>query len=168
MLSKPRLQFEHTIQVTASPTQVIAAFFDHEALKTWWQTVRSVTTPTPMGIYAVEWETTPFQDEVLGSLGGIFYGTVMEFRNGHSFLVTDAHWLPPDQSVIGPMALEVSCKIPGPATTLCVRQSSAESGERWERYYELVTAGWTESLSTLKKYLESGGNPRLPTNVNSI
>lgn len=80
MLRRRKLHFEETIRVIAAPTQVIAAFFDPGALAVWWQAVRSVTTPRPLGVYAIEWETTPFQDEVLGSLGGVFHGTVMEFR----------------------------------------------------------------------------------------
>ena len=162
MLGKRKLQFEQTIQVTAAPTQVIAAFFDPEALATWWHVVRSVTTPRPLGVYAIEWETTPFQDDILGSLGGVFFGTVMEFRNGRGFLVTDAYWLPPQSPAIGPMALEVSCEITGPATDLCVRQTSSESGERWDRYYELVASGWSDSLGGLKRYLELGAEPHLP------
>jgi len=162
MLGKRTLQFEQTIRVTAAPVQVIAAFFDPEALATWWQAVRSVTTPRPLGVYAVEWQETPFQDDVLGSLGGVFYGTVVEFRNGREFLVTDAHWLPPDSDAIGPMALEVSCEVAGPATNLRVRQSSAENGERCARYYELIASGWNDSLGNLKQYLEQGAEPRLP------
>ena len=155
-------QFEHTIHVTAAPTKVIAAFFDPTSLATWWQTARSVTTPRPLGIYAVEWEQTPFQDTVLGSLGGVFYGTVMEFRNGREFLVADAHWLPPESDPIGPMVLEVTCEVSGPATALTVRQSSSENGERWSRYYDLIESGWIDSLAGLKRYLEHGGQPRLP------
>jgi len=162
MLARRTLQFETTIRVTAAPTQVIAAFFDPDALATWWHTVRSVTTPRPLGVYAVEWQETPFQDDVLGSLGGVFYGTVMEFRNGREFLVTDAHWLPPESDAIGPMALEISCKVSGPATDLRVRQSSSENGERWTRYYELLASGWSDSLDDLKQYLEQGAEPRLP------
>ena len=162
MLGRRKLHFEQTIQVTAAPTQVIAAFFDPEALATWWQVVRSVTTPRPLGVYAIEWETTPFQDDILGSLGGVFFGTVMEFRNGRSFLVTDAHWLPPQGPALGPMALEISCEITGPATDLRVRQTSSESGERWARYYELVASGWADSLESLKRYLELGAEPHLP------
>ena len=84
------LQFDHSVVITAAPTRVLAAFFDPSALTAWWQAVRSVTTPRPLGIYAIEWEKTPFQDEVLGTLGGVFYGTVMEFRNGREFFLADA------------------------------------------------------------------------------
>ena len=63
---------------------------------------------------------------------------------------------------IGPMALEISCEVTGPATDLRVRQSSSESGERWARYYELIASGWSDSLDELKRYLEQGAEPRLP------
>ena len=76
--------------------------------------------------------------------------------------VADAHWLPPEQPALGPMALEVTCEVAGPGTNLRVRQSSSESGERWARYYELLASGWTESLADLKHYLEQGAEPRLP------
>ena len=162
MLRRRKLQFEETIQVTAAPTQVIAAFFDPDALAVWWQAARSVTAPRPLGVYAIEWEPTPFRDDVFGSLGRVFHGTVMEFRNGRSFLVTDAHWLPPEHPAIGPMALDVSCDVSGPATDLHVRQRSAESGERWAHYFELIASGWPDSLAALKHYLEQGAEPRLP------
>ena len=156
------LRFEHSVQITATPTRVLAAFFDPEALGVWWRTVRSVTTPRPLGIYAVEWETTPFQDALLGSLGGVFFGTVMDFRTGREFFLADAYWLPPQGPPIGPMALEVSCEIVGPATRLRIRQSGAQGNARWHRYYNLIATGWEESLDTLKQYLERGAEPRLP------
>ena len=116
MSGEDRISVEHTVLITAAPARVLAAFFDPDALAAWWQTVRSVTTPRPLGVYAVEWEVTPFRDEVLGTLGGVFYGTVMEFRAGREFFVADVYWLPPQSEPIGPMALEVTCTIEGPAT----------------------------------------------------
>ena len=162
MAHTQRLQFEHVVQIAATPTQVLAAFFDPEALAAWWKATRAVTTPRPLGIYAVEWQTSPVRDDVLGSLGGVFYGTVMEFRNGREFFLADAYWLPPQSPPIGPMALEVSCRVDGPGTQLRVRQSAAEDGVRWQRYNELIAEGWEESLDTLKQYLEQGAEPRLP------
>ena len=91
---------------------------------------------------------------MLGTLGGVFYGTVMEFRPKKEFFLADAYWLPPQSEPFGPMALEVSCFVEGPATRLTVRQSGSEEGERWQRYYALISAGWTDSLESLKRYLE--------------
>ena len=80
MTIRDGLHLEHSILITAEPVRVLTAFFDASALPHWWKVIRSVTIPRPMGIYAVEWETTPFQDDVLGSLGGIFYGVVGSVR----------------------------------------------------------------------------------------
>ncbi len=148
--------------ITAAPTQVISAFFDASALNAWWDTVRSVTTPRPFGIYAVEWQSTPFRDEVLGTLGGVFYGTVMEFRHGREFFLADAYWLPPESDPLGPMALEVTCRVQGPATHLRVRQLAIGEAVRWQRYRDLMRVGWDSSLDALKLYLENGGDPALP------
>jgi hypothetical protein len=60
----------------------MAAFFDPHALSVWWQAVRSVTSPCALGVYAIEWEPTTERDDVLGRLGGIFHGTVMEYLAG--------------------------------------------------------------------------------------
>ena len=154
MSGEDRISVEHTVLITAAPARVLAAFFDPDALAAWWQTVRSVTTPRPLGVYAVEWEVTPFRDEVLGPLGGVFYGTVMEFRAGREFFVADVYWLPPQSEPIGPMALEVTCTIEGPATRVRVRQSGVEEDERWQRYYSIIGAGGETSLKALKTHLE--------------
>ena len=148
------LTFEHTIEITAPPDAVLEAFFNPAALEIWWDTLRSVTTPRPLGVYAIEWRTTPFRDELLGTLGGVFYGTVMEFQPGREFFVAEAYWLPPQSNPFGPMALEVSCQVKGPATSLSVRQSGSDDGVRWQRYYRLISSGWESSLEALKQYLE--------------
>ena len=148
-------QFDHSLLVSAAPTRVLAAFFDPDALAVWWQTIRSVTTPRPLGVYAVEWAPTADRDDVLGRLGGVFHGTVMEYHAGRELFVADAWWLPPDGEPIGPMSLEVGCAMDGPACRLRVRQSGFEESVRWRRYYDVIGRGWMTSLGELKKYLES-------------
>ena len=146
--------FDHSILISAAPTRVLGAFFDPAALSVWWQTVRSVTTPRPLGIYAVEWEPAPEPDDVLGRLGGVFYGQVLEYRPGRDLFVADAWWLPPDGEPLGPMSLQVNCGMAGPACRLRVRQSGVDQGARWERYYRVIGPGWRNSLGALKMYLE--------------
>ena len=102
---EPSPEFEHSVLVNAAPTRVLAAFFDPHALAAWWQVSRSVTTPRPMGVFAVEWPPTPDADDLLGRLGGVFHGTVMEYLPGRELFIADAWWLPPDGDPIGPMAL---------------------------------------------------------------
>ena len=146
--------FDHSLTIRADPVRVTAAFFDPVALNQWWQTIRSVTTPRPLGVYAVQWEPTPFRDETLGVLGGTLYGTVMEFRPGREFFVADLRWLPPEGNPIGPMALEVTCKADRSAVRLRIRQTGCEDDKRWRRYYEIISTGWPTSLEALKAYLE--------------
>jgi uncharacterized protein YndB with AHSA1/START domain len=151
---------DHTLEIAASPAAILAAFFDPVALRRWWRVERSVTTPRLLGVYAVEWAPTTFTDEVLGALGGVFYGTVMDYRDDREFLVAEAYWIPPENDPIGPMALHVSCT-PAPngqATRLRVLQTGGDETPRWKRYYEVMGAGWTGSLAALKSDLESAGS----------
>jgi uncharacterized protein YndB with AHSA1/START domain len=146
--------FEHTILIGAAPTRVMSAFFEPDALAIWWQAIRSVTSPRLLGVYAVEWEPTLERDDVLGRLGGIFHGTVMEYLAGRELFVADAWWVPPDDEPIGPMSLEVSCMLDGPSCRLRVRQSGFEDTLRWRRYYAVIARGWQSSLAALKDYAE--------------
>ena len=144
-----------TAVIAAPPGRVMKAFFDGEALQAWWQVSRSVTTPRALGAYAIEWPPTDFRDDILGPLGGVFRGTVVEFHPGQGFFVADAFWLPPDGDPIGPMALDVSLKAePGGATRVHVTQDGYEESVRWRRYYEVVGFGWERALASLKSLLE--------------
>ena len=147
-----------SIVIVAAPAQVLKAFFDADALGAWWQVAHSVTTPRALGPYVIEWNPTDFRDEVLGRLGGVFRGTVMQYDPGHGFFVADCFWLPPDGDPIGPMALQVECALAGPdvasGTRLHVRQSGFEESARWRRYYEVVGNGWERALSSLRSLLE--------------
>ena len=155
MIAEPTL--DQTIIIAASPALVLKAFFDGDALGAWWQVKRSVTTPRPFGPYAIEWTPSEFKDEILGRLGGVFRGTVMQFSPGQGFFVADAYWLPPDGDPIGPMALTVSCTAIGDAgTTTRVRvvQTGFEESRRWRRYYQVIGHGWERALASLKALLE--------------
>lgn len=147
-------EFDHSLPLEAPAARIIDAFFDESDLKAWWQVSRSMCHPRPLGSYAVEWPATEWADDVLGRLGGAFRGTVIDFTAGREFFVADAYWLPPDGEPIGPMALEVRCTPLGDRVVLRVRQSGWDSSPRWSRYYELLAANLTRSLTELKTYLE--------------
>ena len=148
-------RFEQHLMIAAPPALVFDAFFTPEALRAWWQAVRSVTTPVPLGVYAIEWATTPFRDDLLGPLGGVFHGTMVDVRLGQSFLVADAWWVPPEGDPVGPMALQVTCQNDPGGCRLHVRQDGYEPSPRWRRYYAVVSRGWQISLVALKRYVES-------------
>jgi len=153
--SPPTDRFEHHLTIAASPDAVFRCFFSPEAIRTWWQAVRSVTTPVPFGVYAVEWTPTSFRDDVLGPLGGVLHGTVVDVQKGEHFLVADCWWVPPEGDPIGPMGLQVTCTADGTGCKLHVRQDGYESSPRWLRYYAIITRGWQVSLSALKRYVET-------------
>jgi uncharacterized protein YndB with AHSA1/START domain len=144
-----------TAVIAAPAGRVMRAFFDADALMAWWQVSRSVTTPRMLGPYAIEWPPTDFRDDVLGRLGGVFRGTVMQCEAGQGFFVADAFWLPPDGDPIGPMALQVILNSEGDgATRVRVTQTGYEESVRWRRYYEVIGFGWERALSSLKSLLE--------------
>jgi uncharacterized protein YndB with AHSA1/START domain len=146
--------FDHSILITAAPTRVLHAFVDAQALTAWWQVARAIVAARPLGVFAVEWDPTPDADDLLGRLGGVFHGTVMDYKPGRQLLVADAWWLPPDADPIGPMALEVTCAMDGPACRLRVRQTGFEDAPRWQRYYAVIDRGWRTSMASLKEYVE--------------
>lgn len=150
------LEYTTNIVIAASPASIIDAFFDPNALAVWWQVRRSVCIPKPLGSYAVEWEPTDWRDEVLGRLGGAFHATVMEYKPGREFFLADSWWLPPDGDPVGPMAVEATCSLQSGGTLLQLRQSGFEDSERWRRYYEVITPGWSRALHSMKSYLETG------------
>ncbi len=143
------------IVIAAPPGRVLKAFFDAAALHAWWQVTRSVTTPRTLGAYAIEWTPTEYRDEILGRLGGVFRGTVMQFNPAQGFFVADAFWLPPDGDPIGPMALEIALAAEGSsATRVRVTQNGFDESPRWRRYYEVIAIGWERALTSLKALLE--------------
>ena len=151
----PGGRFEQSLFISASPAVVFNCFFRAEALHAWWQTVRSVTTPVPFGVYAVEWETTPYRDDLLGALGGVFHGTVVDVRPDHHFLVAECWWVPPEGDPLGPMALNVTCRPEGSGCAVQLRQDGFEPSPRWRRYYAIISRGWQLSLMSLKRYAEA-------------
>jgi uncharacterized protein YndB with AHSA1/START domain len=152
--SAPIPSLDVSADIAAPAGRVLKAFFDADALVAWWQVVHSVTVPRPLGPYVIEWAPTDFRDELLGRLGGVFRGTVMQFQTGVGFFVADGFWLPPDGDPIGPMALEVTVTALERGTRVRVTQSGFEESERWRRYYEVISQGWERALASLKSLLE--------------
>jgi uncharacterized protein YndB with AHSA1/START domain len=149
----PSLDISATIEAPAG--RVFKSFFDPDALGAWWLVTRSVTTPRVLGPYVVEWKTTEFRDEILGRLGGVFRGTIMQFHEAQGFFVADAFWLPPDGEPIGPMALDVQLHAESSGVTrVRVTQNGFEESARWRRYYEVVAIGWSRALASMKSLLE--------------
>ena len=150
------LDVTRTLLIQAPPARVMQAFFTDADLKGWWGVTRAFTVPRPLGMYAIEWESTDFKDEILGRLGGAIHGKVIDFRANASFFLADLYWQPPDGDPIGPMALEVQCRPHGNGrqTMLTVKQSGEGEGPRFERYFSIMNRGWEGALEEMKAYFE--------------
>jgi uncharacterized protein YndB with AHSA1/START domain len=161
-------RFEQKLVIAAPPEEIFTCFFSAEAIQVWWQAVRSVTTPVPFGVYAIEWPTTSYRDDLLGALGGVFHGTVVDVRPGRQFLVADAYWVPPEGEPLGPMVLEVGCSPYPDGCKLHVRQEGYAPSPRWRRYYAVVSRGWQVSLLALKRYAEKAPASAVAEPVNAL
>jgi uncharacterized protein YndB with AHSA1/START domain len=150
------LDVTRTQLIAAPPARVMQAFFDDADLKRWWGVSRAVTVARALGMYAIEWRSTDFKDDVLGRLGGAFHGTIIDYRPNAAFFLAEAFWQPPDGDPIGPMALEVHARPQGNGrqTMLTVRQSGEGEGPRWERYFQIVDRGWEGALLELKEFMD--------------
>jgi uncharacterized protein YndB with AHSA1/START domain len=150
------LEVSCTQLIQAPPARVMQAFFLDADLKGWWGVTRAFAVPRPLGMYAVEWETTDFKDDILGRLGGAFHGTVMDVRPNASFFLAEVYWQPPDGDPIGPMALDVQCRPHGNGrlTMLTVKQSGEGEGPRFERYFAILQRGWEGALAEMKNYID--------------
>ena len=112
MAREQPIGFDHMLAIAAPATKVLGAFFDPTALAGWWGVTHSIAVPRPLGPYVLEWPTAEATEDLLGRLGGIFHGMVIDFKAGRSLLIADAYFLPPDTDPVGPMALEVTCSLP--------------------------------------------------------
>jgi uncharacterized protein YndB with AHSA1/START domain len=155
-MTRSPLSVTHSQLIDAPPARVLAAFFEAGDLAAWWQAQRSVTLARPLGPYVIEWAPTDFSDDLLGRLGGVFHGTVMDYKAKAAFFVADAYWQPPDGDPIGPMALEVQCRPRGNGRTtmVTIKQSAEDAGPRWRRYFDLMNRGWERALAEMKDHLD--------------
>ena len=147
-------ELTQTLTIAAPAASVLDAFFDADALASWWQVKRSLCTPRMLGCYAIEFDSPGSRDELLGPLGGVFHGTVVDWSPGREALVADAYWLPTVGDPIGPMALEIRCIADERGTVLSLRQSGWDNSPRWTRYYEILERSLPAALGELKRYLE--------------
>lgn len=145
-----------TLEIAAPAVRVFDAFFDPALLQQWWQVDRAIVSPRLFGPFAVEWAPTPFTDPVLGTLGGVFHGTVLDVRRPREVFIGECYWLPPQGAAIGPMALTLTCTPAGDLTRLRVQQTGFDDVPRWRRYYEITNAGLKACLDELRRLLEEG------------
>jgi len=152
--SAMRLGIDHTLTIAAPPARVFGAFFDAGLLARWWQAEQAIVAPRILAPFTVAWATTPHRDPVLGPLGGVFHGIVVDLSPPVEAFIAECYWLPPEGEAVGPMALTIRCGAEGAGCRLRVEQSGFEDSPRWRRYYEIAGPGLKSSLQLLKALLE--------------
>jgi hypothetical protein len=83
----------------------------------------------------------------------------MHFEATRGFFVADVFVLPPIGPPIGPMALEVACRLAVdadglPCTKVRITQGGFDESVRWRRYYDVAQSEWQTRLESLKLLLE--------------
>jgi hypothetical protein len=150
----PPLGIDHTITIATAPARVFDAFFDPDWLGRWWGVQHAIVAKRMLAPFALAWATTAHRDAVLGPLGGIFHGLVVDLSPPVEAFIAECYWLPPEGEAIGPMALTIRCGAEGTGCRLRVEQSGYEGSPRWRRYYEIAGPGLKSSLLQLKALLE--------------
>ena len=165
--------FELSTLVDATATQVLFAFLDGAALRSWWGARNVVVQPRPGGLLVVEWEAgREGEDELLGPQGGVLTGVIDRAMAGHSVHFGNLHWLTPRGETFGPTRLEVDVFSKGdpmrkPAL-LRLRTSGFQAGERWQRYLELTRRSWERTFGDLKRYCETQASVQAEAAVSGL
>jgi hypothetical protein len=151
--------FEHETIIEATGMQVLFAFLDVEAIKTWWGARNAVVQPRPGGLLVVEWEPGQGgEDDVVGPLGGILAGIMDRSQAGHFVHFGALHWLSPRGESFGPTRLEVHVRSKGnpreKPTLLRVKGSAFQSGTRWDRFFATTRSGWERTIQDVKTWCE--------------
>ena len=147
------------VDINATPRAIVDAFFKPGALSAWWGTTRSVTSACVLGAYALEWPVTTEVDPVLGRLGGVLHGTVMQYEatrrilRGQSVLASARRR--PDRTDGARRLLRDVSGVRRPAGNEAPHRPDRLRGSaRWRRYYERLQEQWPRSLETLRALVE--------------
>jgi hypothetical protein len=143
--------FESTRKIDASAMQVLFAFVNEAAVRTWWKAKNVVLQPRPGGLLVVEWDPAAAEsDDVLGSMGGVLAGVLDRSMAGHFVYFGALHWLTPGGETYGPTRLEFDVFSRGDPrsrpTLLRVRGSGFQEGPAWQRYRERSLRKWEDEL----------------------
>jgi hypothetical protein len=158
VIAMPGESFELSTTIGATAMQVLYAFLEPQAIKTWLGARNTVVQPRPGGLLAVEWETGA-NDDVLGPSGGVLVGVLDRAMAGHLVHFGSLHWLTPRGETFGPTRLEVDVHSKNDPrrkpTLLVLRRTGFQSGPSWERYFDVERRAWERALAALRTYCET-------------
>jgi uncharacterized protein YndB with AHSA1/START domain len=137
-----------SIQIQASPEQVLRGFLDVEQLKPWWGIAQGLVEERKGGVWALAW------GEAGQGYKYVVTGVLKSFQAGKRVRIEPLLYLNPERTVLGPMRLAISVREKAGKTRISVRQDGFGEGPEWDWYYEAVVKGWKESLRNLKEFIE--------------
>jgi len=141
------------VDIPTAPGRVLHAFCDGDAIEQWWHARRAIVVPRPLGVFAIAWPEGP-SDDVLGPLGGVLHGVVIDIRAARELFVADAYWQPPAGDPLGPMSIRVACAVAPVGTTLDIEMAGGAEGPRWDRWFEVVRRDLPLAIDELRRWLE--------------
>ncbi len=140
------------VEVRTAPGRVLQAFCDGDAIEHWWRARRAIVVPRPLGVFAIAWPEGP-SDDVLGPLGGVLHGVVMDVRSARELFVADVYWQPPAGDPLGPMSIRIACAVAPAGTTLDIEIAGEEDGPRWRRWFDVLRRDLPDAIDGLTQWL---------------
>jgi uncharacterized protein YndB with AHSA1/START domain len=141
------------VDIPTAPGRVLQAFCDSDAIEQWWHARRAIVVARPLGVFAIAWPEGP-SDDVLGPLGGVLHGVVIDIRSARELFVADAYWQPPAGDPLGPMSIRIACAVAPTGTTLDIEIGGGAEGPRWDRWFEVLRRDLPLAIDELTRWLE--------------
>jgi uncharacterized protein YndB with AHSA1/START domain len=145
--------FKLVVDIATAPGRVLQAFSDGDAIEHWWGARRAIVVPRPLGVFAVAWPEGP-SDEILGPLGGVLHGVVIDVRSARELFVADAYWQPPAGDPLGPLSIRIACAVAPSGTTLDIEVAGEGDGPRWHRWFDVLRRDLPPAIDELTRWLE--------------
>ncbi|MFQ5663908.1 MAG: SRPBCC domain-containing protein [Terriglobia bacterium] len=140
-----------SVQIQASPAQVLRAFLDPEQMKQWWGATNGLVEERKGGVWALAWGA-PDQ-----GYKNVVSGVLKSLQPNKRIRIEPLVYFNSQRPVLGPMRLSISVREKAGRTRVTVRQDGFGDGPDWDWYYEAVLKGWKETLGNLKDFLERRG-----------
>ena len=145
---------EAEIVIKALPHEIVDAFLDVEALRTWWGVQRALVVPEVGGPYLLAWDVS---DQGFGYLST---GTITSLDPMCHLLVSNYTYFNPQRPILGPLTLDVrATAIDANMSRLELCQAGYQNGTDWDWYHDAVTTAWPIVLKSTKQYLEDTDTP---------
>ena len=137
---------EATIEVEATPSEVIDAFLDPDGLSGWWLVSRSLVERKIGGVWSISWDDWG-EDKTQHAWTGVIE-TLTPTRVVIARLVMNE----PVRPLFGPLTLEIAAEPIAGGSRVTVRHGGYRSGPDWDWMHDAVVKGWDHVLGDLQAW----------------